>query len=148
MARPLSMEVERYRVLDVFVLYPELLGRMRMLKADREALRELPIARLQDMFIRLPSIASVYQSLLIYQDSALTQLAAKGIVDPSCLKSGLINVAQSDMPSSMLSRAADKNIDDGGVIEFVTGPIAEYPLKGSEGMFRRCGIPQRVVALS
>ncbi|WP_432591511.1 ABC-three component system middle component 5 [Stenotrophomonas maltophilia] len=139
------LEIERYRILDVFVLYPALLSRMRMSRSDRELFRELPVANLQNIFIRLPSIASVYQSLTIYQNSALTQLVARGIVDPDELKKGVIRISQSDIPDSLSVAAFERNTMDGGVMDFISSCMSRYSLMGSDGMFRRCGIPERVV---
>ncbi|MNV60101.1 hypothetical protein D3C71_1525540 [compost metagenome] len=129
----------------MFVLYPALLSRMRMSRVDRELFRELPVEKLQDVFVRLPSIASVYQSLVIYQNSALTQLVARGIVDSDGLRDGLIEVHQSDIPDVVRGAAFDKNTMDGGIVEFISSCMPRYPMIGPDGVFRRCGIPERVV---
>ena len=105
--------------------------------------RELGIRRPDEVFISLPSPATVFQGLRIYQNSAVAQLAARGIIEPVILKNGVASVIKESIPSDLREQVEKKNSGDNGLTAFLTGPFSMIPLRGAESIYRRAGLPSR-----
>lgn len=145
-AKDESIEVERLRILDMFLLYPSLLHRSSMPRVIKDEFRDLEIEKPENIFIRLPSPASVFQDLRLYQNSAITQLAARGLIDLEAFKQGIVKLSATGVPQELLQRAEEKNINDSGLTAFLVGPFSAIPLRGAESIYRKAGLPTRAVA--
>ena len=75
-----AIEFERLRIFDLYLLFPSLLHRMSMPQDMKAQFRALQIANPDEIFVRLPSTASAFQELRIYQTSAANYLAAKELL--------------------------------------------------------------------
>lgn len=117
-----------------------------MTKDLKDKFRELKLEKPEQKFIRLPSNAAVFQELRIYQNSALSQLAARGLVASAALKKGLAKVDKSAIPKVLLSKIEVKNSSEHSLIEFLLGPFSVLPLRGRESLYRRAGLPTRSIA--
>jgi hypothetical protein len=146
LAQERSIQVERLRMLDMYLLFPALLHRTSMTREVRSGFNQLDIERPEQAFIRLPSNAAVFQELRIYQNSAIGQLAARGLVLPSVLKKGKAIVEKAAVPAALRDRIVQKNLVESRLIEFLIGPFSELPLRGVQNMYRRAGLPARVIA--
>jgi hypothetical protein len=129
----------------MYLLFPPLLHRTAMPSEVRRQFNLLGIERPEQKFVRLPSNAAIFQQLRLYQNSAVGQLAARGLIIPAILKKGSAVVDRSAMPSTLQSRIAQKNSSD-GLVGFLLGPFSSLPLRGGESMYRRAGIPRRAIA--
>lgn len=145
-ANDASLEVERLRILDMFLLYPPLLHRTSMPQDTKKRFRELEIPTQEKIFLRLPSSAAVFQDLRLYQNSAIAQLAARGLLSTIDLKRGLASPVEAGWPDGIAERARRKNAEDGGLTEFLVGIFSEIPLKGRESIYRKAGLPTRSIA--
>jgi hypothetical protein len=141
-----AVELERVRILDMFLLYPSLLHRSSMPQPVKTLFRELDIPKPEKIFIRLPSPSSVFQDLRIYQNSAIAQLVARGIVTSSGLQQGLLARSIGDLPEALNKQIIQKNLEDGGLTAFLTGPFSTIPLRGADSMYRKAGLPVRAIA--
>ena len=145
-ANEAALEVERLRILDMFLLYPSLLHRASMPQDIKKAFRALDIPTPEKIFLRLPSAAAVFQDLRLYQNSAIAQLAARGLLSPSDLKKGLASPIQVDWPEALAQRARQKNAEDKGLAGFLVGAFSEIPLRGRESIYRKAALPTRSIA--
>jgi len=141
-----SIEIERLRILDMFLLYPSLLHRTSMPKDVKDSFRKLGIEKPEDIFMRLPSPASVFQDLRVYQNSAIAHLAARGLITAENLKRGAAKISQVNIPATLLGKAMAKNQDDGGLTAFLVGQFSTIPLRGSDSIYRKAGLPTRAIA--
>jgi hypothetical protein len=142
-AKNAVMEVERFRVLDMFLLYPSLLHKSSMPREVRAEFMKLKISTLDRTFLQLPSAASIFQDLRLYQNSAIAQLAARGIVDADALKRRSLAVIEQNVPSEMMGRARTRNTEGEGLASFLVGPFSNIPLRGTESIYRKAGLPSR-----
>jgi hypothetical protein len=145
-AKDREIEFERLRILDMYLLFPSLLHRTAMPREVRSEFSQLGIERPEEKFIRLPSNAAIFQELRLYQNSAVGQLAARGLVGSTGLKNGIATVDQTALPKPLLSRIAQKNSSEEGLVGFLLGSFSSLPLRGKESMYRRAGLPTRVFA--
>jgi len=140
------LELERARILDMFLLYPALLHRTSMPQEVKTDFRALGIARPEKIFMRLPSSAAVFQDLRIYQNSALAQLIARGLVPTDQLKQGVLAIDLANLPEELSARATARNDSDAGVTGFLVGPFSTIPLQGANSVYRKAGLPARAIA--
>jgi hypothetical protein len=146
LAKEHIIEIERLRILDMYLLFPSLLHRTSMTREVRDDFIQLDIEKPEQKFVRLPSNAAVFQELRIYQNSAVGQLAARGLVQASALRKGNATVDRSVVPRVLRDRVAAKNSAQSALVEFLLGPLSILPLRGRESMYRRAGLPTRVIA--
>ncbi|MBP2159329.1 MULTISPECIES: ABC-three component system middle component 5 [Asticcacaulis] len=139
-----DIEVERLRVMDMMLLFPSLLHRISMPRPLLNTFKELGIPKAEDIFINLPGIPSVFQELRLYQNSALGQLRAKGMISTS-VENGIIQIDRKNVPEDLYKRAAVRNQTDGGLTTFLTGPFAAIPLRGTDNLYKRVGLPKRSI---
>ena len=137
------MEVERFRILDMYLLYPSLLHSSTMPREVRSEFGKLGVPQVSKIFIQLPSAASIFQDLRIYHNSAIAQLAARGIVAANSLKNRLITLVESGIPVEMSTRAGERNVEAGALMEFLVGPFSEIPLRGIGSIYKKAGLPSR-----
>lgn len=130
----------------MFVLYPPLLHRASMPQDIKRQFRELEIPRPEKIFLQLPSPAAVFQDLRLYQNSAIAQLAARGLITAGDLQEGLAAPPTEGWPASLTSRAVEKNAEDGGLTRFLVGPFSSIPLRGTDSIYRKAGLPTRAIA--
>ncbi|WP_018062481.1 ABC-three component system middle component 5 [Caulobacter sp. UNC279MFTsu5.1] len=140
------LELERARILDMFLLYPPLLHRTSMPQEVKAAFRALDIPRPEKIFIRLPSPAAVFQDLRLYQNSAVAQLAARGLASPLQMQQGLLAIDLSLLPEQLKDRALERNSTDGGITNFLVKSFSTLPLRGANSVYRKAGLPTRAIA--
>lgn len=145
-ANQAPLELERARILDMFLLYPPLLHRTSMPQEMKAAFRGLGILKPEKIFMRLPSPAAVFQDLRLYQNSAVAQLIARGLAPPAQLQQGVLCIDPAELPESLRERAEKRNLVDGGLTEFLVGPFATLPLRGVNNVYRKAGLPNRAIA--
>ena len=140
------MELERLRILDMFLLYPPLLHRTSMPSDTRKLFTSLGVQKPEKIFLQLPSAAAIFQDIRLYQNSAVAQLMARGLVSTRDLKQGLLGLVVDSLPGDLVERARERNAADGGVVRFLVGAYAGQPLRGSESIYRKAGLPSRGLA--
>ena len=140
--RPL--EIERARIFDMLVLYPSLLHNVSMPSTTKAAFRALNIPKPNTLFIRLPSTASVFQDLTLFQNSAIAHLTGRGIA--KLVKEERRICLDRDVPMALRKAATDKNASDLGLTEFLWLELAKMPLRGADSIYSRFGLPTRVIA--
>jgi len=141
-----AIEFERIRVLDMLLLYPPLLHRASMPLAVRNAFSALAISRPEKIFISLPSAASVFQDLRLYQNSAVALLKAQRLINIEALKEGMLSQSAHGFPQALIAQATLRNEEDGGLTAFLTGLFSTIPLRGTESLFRKMHLPSRSIA--
>jgi hypothetical protein len=145
-ARSDELEFERLRILDMYLLFPALLHRTAMQRSVRDEFVRLGIEKPERIFVRLPSNAAIFQELRLYQNSAVGQLAARGLLVPAAMKKGVASIDQGILPAELLGRIFAKNTSDEGLVKFLLGPFSSQPLRGRESFYRKAGLPTRTFA--
>jgi hypothetical protein len=141
------MELERLRILDMYLLYPPLIHRLKMPQESRDALNDLDIPKASDVFVQLPSAAAVAQDLRIYQNTAIGLLVAKGLVTRDRLRDGLVQQSDGAPADDLLARVNERNDEQRPFINFLITEVASLPLTGSDSVYRRSALPSRTISL-
>lgn len=141
------MPLERLRTLDVFLLYPSLLHRVSLPTAIKEQFRQLDLVSPDKLFIRLPSTASIWQDLQLYQSTTLTNLGGRGILKAATLRDGRADLDAAVIPAELRKRIDATNAEQALLMDFLVGALSTLPMTGREGLPRRAALPARGVAL-
>jgi ABC-three component (ABC-3C) system Middle Component 5 len=144
-ATELTLELERLRILDMYLLFPPLLHRTSMTQELKAKFRELHIPTPEEIFERLPSIASVYQELRVFQNAAASYLAAKNILRRESLQKGIAEFVNENLPSDIRSGADLRNSAQESLVKFLVNDFSKIPLTGTESIYRRAGLPARQI---
>lgn len=135
--------IERLRVLDMFLLYPPLLHRLSLPSAIKTRFRSLALDPPGKIFVRLPSTASIWQDLQLYQSAALTHLGGRAILDSQAIRErqGVLN--HDLLPLKLLERARSINEEQSALMYFLVGDLSSLPIAGKDNLFKRAGLPAR-----
>ncbi|WP_120500367.1 ABC-three component system middle component 5 [Roseovarius sp. EL26] len=143
MATQEGLPLERLRILDMYLLYPPLLHRLSLPKAIKEKFRELKIENPKSTFVKLPSNASVWQNLQVYQSASLKQLIGRGLLDQSAFQNKIARLLSENLPTELAERVAIENAEDSQLISLLVEGMSVLSMSGPAGLIRRSGIPAR-----
>jgi len=142
------LELQRLRALDLLLLFPPFLHRMSMTQELRRSFKELKVPKAEEIFVRLPSAAVVFDDLQFYQTAAISHLVARGILQRKKLSSS--SIAQLDakaMPADLQVKIDARNLQEAALIEFLVTQLAPLSLSGAEGLLRRLGLSPKQVPI-
>jgi hypothetical protein len=142
-AVPRALELERLRILDLYLLFPPLLHRASMPQAMKAKFRAIGILQPDEVFGRLPSTASAYQELRLYQTVAASYLAAKEILRNDLLHKGIALFDSRNVPEDLQAELKQRNAEQMTLVRFLLDEISQIPLTGNESIYRRAGLPSR-----
>lgn len=135
--------MERLRILDMYLLYPPLLHRLSLPTAIKEKFRELKIENPKTTFMKLPSNASIWQNLQVYQSASLKQLVGRGLLDQSAFQNKVARLLRDNLPTELAERVGVENAEDSKLISLLVEEMSVLSMTGSGGLIRRSGIPAR-----
>lgn len=138
-----AVSIERLRLLDMFLLYPPLLHRVSLPASVKERLHALGLARPEKIFIRLPSTASIWQDLQVYQSTALTRLGGMGILRHAALRERCADLNDELLPSELKERLTAANEEQEGLMRFLVHDLAAVATAGRDNLFKRAALPAR-----
>lgn len=138
-----AMPIERLRILDMLLLYPSLLHRMRLTAEMKKIVRGIEAAKPVNLFVRLPSLPSIWQDLGIYQAAALKHLAGRGLLEREALldRHALLDKAQ--VPEEVMESVVAANAKQPDLLKLLVGDLATFDINGAEGLARRAHLPAR-----
>ena len=135
--------LEQLRVLDMFLMFPSLLYRMKLTMELRDKLKDLAVKKEEESFVRLPGTASIWQDLQIYQLTALKQLAGMGLLGREALLERRACLDANQAPADLLRHAHEMNAASSALIRFIVDDLGALPMTGVDGLVRRAGLPSR-----
>ena len=138
-----SIELERLRILDMYLLFPTLLHRVSMTQELKARFRGLQLPKPDEIFSRLPSAASAYQELRVYQNAAASYLAAKDVLRKEALKKGIAEIQDKNLPAAIAAGVRTRNAEQADLVRFLVADFVQLPLSGSENIYRRAALPAR-----
>ena len=138
-----GLSLERLRILDMYLLYPPLLHRLSLPTAIKEKFRELKIENPKTTFMKLPSNASIWQNLQVYQSASLKQLVGRGLLDQSAFQNKVARLLRDNLPTELAERVGVENAEDSKLISLLVEEMSVLSMTGSGGLIRRSGIPAR-----
>lgn len=142
-AQAAPIALERLRVLDMLLLYPPLLQRLRLATDLKRTVRDLAPAQSERTFVRLPSVISIWQDLQVYQSAALKHLAGRGLLRREALMERYANLDEEQVPEEILRDAVAANQEQKPLLSFLIDGLAQFPDRGKDGLMDRAHLPAR-----
>ncbi|MDR6412370.1 ABC-three component system middle component 5 [Paraburkholderia terricola] len=128
-------EIDKARLLDFFVLFPGMVGKIR-LPDTLKALRAQ--AKAAANIYRDPvSGISTFREMRHIQEAALKSVAASGLIDIERFESGFVTRTQMPVPPALRNRLDEFVAANGPVVEGVLKGLSGIPLLGHDGLKHR-----------
>lgn len=138
-----GMPLERLRILDMYLLYPPLLHRLSLPTKVKEKFRALKIENPKTTFMKLPSNASVWQDLQVYQSAGIKQMVGRGLLDQSQFQNKVACLLDANLPDELVDRVSAENSNESMLMSLLVDGMSVLPMTGSSGLIRGSGIPAR-----
>ena len=130
-----SYEIERIRILDFYLLFPQQLKNVRF---PREAVgyKKLFKERINP-YEKIEDPLRIFLRLEAYQKESLNCLASYNIIDAKLLSEGKIQRTANEIPKELDNAIEKANSRFPEVIELLTGPFINIDLYGNSGLKAR-----------
>lgn len=129
-----SVEIERLRILDFYLLFPALLRDIQLPITARKF--KAQVQSEANSYEVIPDPRRLFVRLDTYQVAAIQCLAAYSFIDPVELKLGKVKRTDRVLPQELTKRIEERNQDD-FIVELLTGPLVDVDLYGKSGLKHR-----------
>jgi hypothetical protein len=133
-----AYEIERLRMLDFFLLFPEEIENIRFpreLTGKKALFRKRP-----NPYRSLRNPRRVYSEIAPFQMAALQSLASRGLVDAELLQDGKVVRTSQPLPSGLMAAIDERNKSSPELIDLVSSNLAKLPLHGDGGLRQRANL--------
>lgn len=138
-----AISIERLRILDMLLLYPSLLHRMRLTLEMKTEVRTIESAKPEKTFVRLPSLPSIWQDLRVYQAAALKHLAGRGLLRREAFMDRHARLEENQVPAEVMRNVMAANAAQLDLMDFLIGKLAAFEVDGTDGLAQRTRLPAR-----
>ncbi|ECC1694565.1 hypothetical protein DPB93_18710 [Salmonella enterica subsp. salamae] len=127
-----TVEVEKVRILDFYIIFPALVSKIRMPTTHSKAKAEAKkyINEYRDPINPLSTFRDMHQ----IQTSALKCLAAAGLIDMTNLENGLIVRTTMQIPDGLLLEMRDFLNEKPEIYGFIIDKLSQFHLLGKDGL--------------
>jgi hypothetical protein len=126
-----TVELERLRILDFYLLFPFLL---RDIQFPASAIKyRKHFKKGPSEYENISDPKRLFARLEPYQLAALQSLAAYSLIEKQLLKEGNIRRTSSELPSELQAAIASRN-NNSIEIQLLSGPLTEIDLYGKSGL--------------
>lgn len=137
-----SIEVERVRIWDFFLLFPYKISDIRLTREDND-LRELKkrfFKKSKNPYDILLEERKIFEKLKPYQLSAINCIASYGIIDKLTLLENRIVILNKSILIDFISKFPDIPVKEKNAIAFLTSPHLHFSLYGTNGLKNRTNL--------
>ncbi|AOT43151.1 hypothetical protein NFK84_11865 [Enterobacter ludwigii] len=127
-----TVEVEKIRILDFYMIFPSLVSKIRMPATHNDAKAEAKkyINEYRDPISPLATFRDMHQ----IQISALKCLAAAGLIDMEKLEHGVIIRTQMEIPDGLLLEMKSFLNEKPKIYDFIIDKLSQFHLLGKDGL--------------
>lgn len=131
-----SLRWDTYRILDLYYLFPHLLGTARLPRALTSAKQRY--GKLDARYSRVPAPRVFIQQLAGLHELVARSLIGKGLIAADAFEKNILQRTGTALPGS-LTEAFDQ-ADDKLLVELLATQVAAIPLNGPHGLKDRTGL--------
>jgi hypothetical protein len=128
-----SYERDALRILDFYLIFPQLIAEVRLPKAQQSTKRILS-SRHENKYHFSGSPRQAFMQMAPLQDMALRLLASKRIIDLGQLIDGVVVRSEHPLPHVLEILIRARNDADSGLIKFLVDELGRIPLRGEDGL--------------
>lgn len=134
-----DIELELYRLLDFYILFPHLLKNIKPLPKELRAYKRL-LEDMPDPFESLLNTKRIMNELESLQTAALHNLLAKSIIDINSFKSKRLKRTNEPIPSELSFALNDSEIAQKEWFRMVVNELPMVDFRGKKGLKKRTGL--------
>jgi hypothetical protein len=125
-------ELDALRILDFFLVFPEELISVR-LPRDAQPWR-LRVKTPKNPYWFDGDRLLTFAQMKVIQDTALSLLSAKGLIDPATLREGRVSLLPTRVPPDLEEVLRKKNADNATLVTFLVSVLGKLPVRGRDGL--------------
>lgn len=130
-----TIEIEKIRLLDFFLLFP---NELKNVSLPKEALKfKKYIPKEENPYSRVPNPTQVFHRMEPFQLAALKSLASYGFIDEKNLNDKKIVKNQKTIPEELLEKLNNLSTEQQNVLALLSGPLGSLDLLGTKGLKSR-----------
>lgn len=133
-----SIEIDRLRILDFYLLFPSLLSKMKFPQSARK-FRGM-VQGMSGPYESIEDPYKVFIQLEQFQREALGCLVACGLLDSDALKKGIATRTPKALPLDLEDAIKMVNESEHDLIGLLTGPLFDLEFYGNHGLKARTGL--------
>ncbi|HEY1193893.1 ABC-three component system middle component 5 [Flavobacterium sp.] len=137
-----SIEIDRLRIWDYYLLYPNKLKTISLKKEEND-IRQLInnfVLRKQNPYEQIFNDRKMFEKIRPYQMGALKYLASIGLIDKDYLKSNKISKISNEILKELKLITDKLSIQEENTISLLTGHFYYIPLSGKDGLKERTNL--------
>lgn len=132
-----ALKWDAYRILDLYYLFPDLLGDARLPR--NMTTRKRAFSKMKSKYSRVPSPSMFIQQMSGIHELIGRSLAAKGFLSPSQFESKVLS--RTDLPiPKVLNDTIHASYADEELVALLAVDLAALPLTGIGGLKERTGL--------
>lgn len=130
-----SLEVDRVRIWDFFMLYPVQLNHVSLKQEEAEIRKARKLLKLKETpFDYKGDIRKLFEWIKPFQVSALGCLVSCGILNKEEFEAGHVLVSNSEKLKDFVACVGELSIQDSNILKFLSFLFGDMPLTGVYGM--------------
>lgn len=133
-----EMEIERIRILDFYSIFPYLIAQISVPMSLVGKKNQFKASANQYNYAGDPRF--LFAQIKVFQETALSLLAAKRIIDPEVFENGLVKKGDGSVSSELEEAAISVTTEQGALFEFLVKDLEPVPLLGDTGLKKRTGL--------
>ncbi len=127
--------VERMRILDYFLLFPEQIETLRF--PDEIRRKRSLFRRAYNPYRNIDNPGRLFFMLEPFQTSSLQSLASRGLIKRDRFKAGLVQRTAEPLPEALAAAIKVRSAQAPELIDLVSQDLAKLPLRGPNGLKAR-----------
>jgi hypothetical protein len=131
-------EVDKLRILDFYVAFPHLIGKMQLPRPLLSARKAF--ADYENEYIFSGSPRLVFMRMLPLQVAAIRLLLSADVLDTDAYRNGVIKLGAVTLPHELGVAITERNKAQDSLLAFLTNRLADVPLLGVGGLKARTGL--------
>lgn len=135
----LSIEVDKLRILDYYLLFPPQASEIRLRQSDLWIRNAAKKFERRKSSAKLPSKEVLFEKMKSPQVAALQTMVASGSIDAASMRQNLVKFQSLALPPSLTNRVKEANEREADVMKIVEA-LQHYPLLGKDGLKDRTGL--------
>lgn len=133
-----SMQVDAFRVLDYYLLFPHELQKPSWPRALSKRAADMNFT--ETKYNRINSPRHMAHQLELIEDLGAKSLAAKGLLDPGDLERRVLTRTTRLLPSELESLISRGSGREDQLVAFLARDLSQIPLLGDKGLKARSGL--------
>lgn len=135
-----ELEVDRLRILDFYLAFPESIGDFKVKSADvklRNSVRkEVAVAR----YGKVPDSYYLFTRMETTQNAAAATMALNGFISSEKFEVGVVELIRGAVPIKLIKRCDELNTSSSLLMKFLHTLALDYTLLGNNGLKSRSGL--------